>query len=185
VLYAVYPGAKEEQVKEQEQKKQQIAPAQKVKESSRHSVPVKGLIKGMAIHYARCCHPLPGDRIVGIVTTGRGVTIHTINCSTLEDFADSPERWLDVSWDTNAEEPQAFMGRVHAVLANEPGSLGTISSVIGRSGGNIFNLKVINRGEDFYEMLLDIEVTGVRQLSNIMAALRATPVVNSVDRAFS
>jgi len=71
------------------------------------------------------------------------------------------------------------------VLANEPGSLGTISSVIGRSGGNIFNLKVINRGEDFYEMLLDIEVTGVRQLSNIMAALRATPVVNSVDRAFS
>ncbi len=185
VLYAVYPGAKEELAKEQEQKKQQIAPAQKAKENARHSVPVKGLIKGMAIHYARCCHPLPGDRIVGIVTTGRGVTIHTINCSTLEDFADSPERWLDVSWDTNAEEPQGFMGRVHAVIANEPGSLGTISSVIGRSGGNIFNLKFTNRGEDFYEMLIDIEVTGVRQLSNIMAALRAAPVVNSVDRAFS
>ncbi|WP_425405039.1 RelA/SpoT family protein [Hwanghaeella sp.] len=185
VLYAVYPGAKEEQAQEQEQKRQQIVPTQKPKETARHSVPVKGLIKGMAIHYARCCHPLPGDRIVGIVTTGRGVTIHTINCSTLEDFAESPDRWLDVSWDTDAEEPQAFMGRVHAVIANEPGSLGTISSVIGRTGGNIFNLKFTNRGEDFYEMLIDIEVTGVRQLSNIMAALRATPVVNSVDRAFS
>ncbi|RVU39529.1 bifunctional (p)ppGpp synthetase/guanosine-3',5'-bis(diphosphate) 3'-pyrophosphohydrolase [Hwanghaeella grinnelliae] len=185
VLYAVYPGAKAEQAQELEQKKQQIPPTQKAKDPHRHSVPVKGLIKGMAIHYARCCHPLPGDRIVGIVTTGRGVTIHTINCSTLEDFADSPDRWLDVSWDTDAEEPQGFMGRVHAVIANEPGSLGTISSVIGRSGGNIFNLKFTNRGEDFYEMLLDIEVTGVRQLSNIMAALRATPVVNSVDRAFS
>ena len=52
----------------------------------------------MAVHFAGCCHPLPGDRIVGIVTTGKGVTIHTIDCDTLESFADTPERWLDVAW---------------------------------------------------------------------------------------
>src|SRR5215813_9353822 len=63
-----------------------------------HAVPITGLIPGMAVHFAGCCHPLPGDRIVGIVTTGKGVTIHTIDCETLESFADAPERWLDVSW---------------------------------------------------------------------------------------
>ena len=61
-------------------------------------MPIRGLIPGMALHFAGCCHPLPGDRIVGIVTTGKGVTIHTIDCETLESFADEPERWLDVAW---------------------------------------------------------------------------------------
>ena len=53
----------------------------------------------MAVHFARCCHPLPGDRIVGIITTGKGVTIHTIDCATLESFSDTPERWIDVGWE--------------------------------------------------------------------------------------
>src|SRR3546814_1151545 len=61
------------------------------------SVPIKGLIPGMAVHYAHCCHPLPGDRIVGIVTTGKGVTVHTIDCDTLERFQATPERWVDLS----------------------------------------------------------------------------------------
>ena len=65
-------------------------------------MPIRGLIPGMAVHFAGCCHPLPGDRIVGIVTTGKGVTIHTIDCETLESFADTPERWLDVAWDDDA-----------------------------------------------------------------------------------
>ena len=63
-------------------------------------IAIRGLIPGMAVHFAGCCHPLPGDRIVGIVTTGKGVTIHTIDCETLESFADAPERWLDVAWDS-------------------------------------------------------------------------------------
>ena len=65
------------------------------------AVPIRGLIPGMALHFAGCCHPLPGDRIVGIVTTGKGVTIHTIDCDTLESFAETPERWLDVAWSSD------------------------------------------------------------------------------------
>ena len=65
------------------------------------AVPIRGLIPGMALHFAGCCHPLPGDRIVGIVTTGKGVTIHTIDCETLESFAETPERWLDVAWSSD------------------------------------------------------------------------------------
>ena len=63
----------------------------------------------MALHFAGCCHPLPGDRIVGIVTTGKGVTIHTIDCETLESFADAPERWLDVAWDVGQRGCRASM----------------------------------------------------------------------------
>jgi GTP pyrophosphokinase len=151
--------------------------------SSENAVPIRGLIPGMALHFAGCCHPLPGDRIVGIVTTGKGVTVHTIDCESLESFADAPERWLDVSWKDAGEAEQLHVGRIHVTLGNEPGSLGSLTTVIGKNGGNISNLKIANRSVDFFEILVDIEVEDVRHLTNIIAALRATPVINSVERA--
>ncbi|WP_264667076.1 RelA/SpoT family protein [Azospirillum fermentarium] len=146
-------------------------------------LPIRGLIPGMAVHYARCCHPLPGDRIVGIVTTGKGVTIHTIDCETLESFHESPERWIDVAWDVGPDSPEEHVGRVALVVANEPGSLGTLSTVIGKNGGNITNLKITNRNTDFFELMIDIEVKDAKHLTNIVAALRAMPVINSVERS--
>lgn len=146
-------------------------------------MPIKGLIPGMAVHFARCCHPLPGDRIVGIVTTGKGVTIHTIDCETLETFADTPERWLDVSWGEGPDSPEAHVGRIIVTFQNEPGALGSLSTVIAANGGNITNLKITNRTTDFWDILLDVYVNDTKHLSNIIAALRATPSVTSVDRA--
>jgi GTP pyrophosphokinase len=140
----------------------------------------------MAVHFAGCCHPLPGDRIVGIVTTGKGVTIHTIDCETLESFADAPERWLDVAWNTGGaggEEKGGHVGRIDVTIGNEPGSLGSLTTIIGKNGGNITNLKITNRSLDFFEILVDIEVQDLRHLTNIIAALRATPAINSVERA--
>ncbi|MBI3452513.1 MAG: bifunctional (p)ppGpp synthetase/guanosine-3',5'-bis(diphosphate) 3'-pyrophosphohydrolase [Rhodospirillales bacterium] len=147
------------------------------------AIPIRGLIPGMAVHYAGCCHPLPGDRIVGIVTTGKGVTIHTIDCDSLASFADTPERWIDVAWDSPAGEFEHRVGRIALVVANEPGSLGALSTVIARNNGNIVNLKITNRTEQFWEMLIDVEVRDIKHLSNIIAALRATPAINSVERA--
>ena len=147
------------------------------------AVPIKGLIPGMAVHYAGCCHPLPGDRIVGIVTTGKGVTIHTIDCDTLESFAETPERWLDVAWEEPQDEGEGRVGRIAVVVQNEQGSLGALSTVIAKNMGNITNLKITNRTQQFWEMLIDIEVRDVKHLSNIIAALRATPAINSVERA--
>jgi len=146
------------------------------------AVPIRGLIPGMALHFAGCCHPLPGDRIVGIVTTGKGVTIHTIDCDTLESFANEPERWLDVAW-TSEEADAAHVGRINVTIANEPGNLGSLTTTIGKQGGNISNLKITNRSTDFFEIMVDIEVADVKHLSTIIAALRATPVINSVERA--
>ncbi|MCB1557291.1 MAG: bifunctional (p)ppGpp synthetase/guanosine-3',5'-bis(diphosphate) 3'-pyrophosphohydrolase, partial [Alphaproteobacteria bacterium] len=146
-------------------------------------MPIKGLIPGMAVHFARCCHPLPGDRIVGIVTTGKGVTVHTIDCETLEQFADTPERWIDVSWGEGQDNPENRIGRMMVTISNTPGALGTLSTVIGKSGGNITNLKITSRSVDFWDMYLDVSVTDTKHLNNIVAALRATPQVVSVERA--
>jgi guanosine-3',5'-bis(diphosphate) 3'-pyrophosphohydrolase len=147
-----------------------------------NAVSIRGLIPGMALHFAGCCHPLPGDRIVGIVTTGRGVTIHTIDCDTLETYNDEPERWIDVAWSTDEAEP-IHVGRINVTIANEPGNLGSLTTTIGKQGGNISNLKITNRSQDFFEIMVDIQVADVKQLSTIIAALRATPVINSVERA--
>jgi GTP pyrophosphokinase len=177
VVEAAFPH-----VKQANKKKAPARRRTKSAGSSDHAVPIRGLIPGMALHFAGCCHPLPGDRIVGIVTTGKGVTIHTIDCDTLESFSDSPERWLDVAWDTNSSQPEFHVGRLSVVLANEPGSLGGMSTVIAKNAGNISNLRITNRSIDFFEFLVDVEVQDVKHLTNIIAALRASPAISSVER---
>ena len=148
-------------------------------------MPISGLIPGMAVHLAKCCYPLPGDRIVGVATTGKGVTVHTIDCMTLEAFADSPERWVDVSWDVDEEDAAKQVSRLNVTLANEPGSLGELANTIAQSGGNISNLKFTNRNPDFFDMTVDIEVDNNKHLNDVMTALRAGRSVSSVDRARS
>ncbi len=148
-------------------------------------VPIRGLIPGMAVHYGNCCHPLPGDRIVGIVTAGKGVSIHTRDCESLESFQATPERWLDVAWDVDIVSADSHIGRITIVVSNEPGTLGNLTTMIGNHLGNINNLRFTNRTPDFFEMVLDIEVTNAGHLTDIIAALRATPSVTSVERARS
>jgi GTP diphosphokinase / guanosine-3',5'-bis(diphosphate) 3'-diphosphatase len=181
VIHAVFPGVKP--AGEEKPAAPKRGRPRKPAAKDDLAVPITGLIPGMAINFAGCCHPLPGDRIVGIVTTGKGVTIHTIDCETLESFADAPERWLDVAWHMDPAKADHHVGRLHVVVANEPGSLGSLSTVIGKSEGNITNLKITNRSVDFFEMMIDVEVKDVRHLTNIIAALRATPAINTVERA--
>ena len=149
------------------------------------AVPIRGLIPGMAVHYGNCCHPLPGDRIVGIVTAGKGVSIHTMDCEGLESFQATPERWLDVAWDLDTLGADSHIGRITIVVSNEPGTLGNLTTMIGNHLGNINNLRFTNRTPEFFEMVLDIEVTDSGHLTDIIAALRATPSVTSVERARS
>jgi GTP pyrophosphokinase len=177
VFSAIFPGHRYG-VGDPEVAKKRVTTAR----SNDMPVAIRGMIPGMAVHFARCCHPLPGDRIVGIVTTGKGVTVHTIDCETLEAFADAPERWLDIAWDNQATAEEV-VGRINATVSNEPGALGTIATVIGKNGGNISNLKLTSRSQDFFEMQIDIDVADVKHLTDIVAALRATPVVNTVERA--
>jgi len=187
VLHLVFPGEKE---KDREAERlplpQKGSKPLDQNRSSSGGIPIRGLIPGMAMHFAGCCHPLPGDRIVGIVTTGKGVTIHTIDCESLGQFVDQPERWLDLAWDApqdGEKDAQAHTGRVVLMVTNEPGSLSALSTVIAKHKGNITNLKITNRTQEFFEMFVDVEVRDVKHLTNIIAALRATPNIHSVERA--
>ena len=177
VVEAVFPG---EKLKEQGK----VVPITRAKTArgTGKGVPIKGLIPGMAIHYAGCCHPLPGDRIVGIVSTGRGVTVHSIDCKMLEQYNDQPERWLDLAW-TGDDTDGPHTGRITAIVSNEPGSLSTVANVIAKGLGNVVNLKFTDRTTDFVEMMIDIEVRDVKHLTTIVAALRANPAISSVERA--
>jgi len=187
VAVILYPPEKQpaqtpDEAMEAETKVLPFPPKAKLKGKER-PLPIRGLIPGLAVHFARCCHPLPGDRIVGIVTTGKGVTIHTIDCATLESFADAPERWIDVGWEAVGEGATAYTGRLKITVANQPGSLSSLSTVIARHEGNISNLRIVNRSMDFFDMVIDVEVSDVKHLADITAALRATPAINAVERA--
>jgi guanosine-3',5'-bis(diphosphate) 3'-pyrophosphohydrolase len=154
-----------------------------LKKKSKKSVPmpIKGLVPGMAIHYAGCCHPIPGDKIVGIVATGKGITIHTMDCDTLENFADSPEKWIDVAWDSSGQD-DTYIGRLRVSLSHETAALASVANVIAKDEGNISNLKITNRSTDFFDLIIDVEVKNSKHLNNIIASLRAKSVVQAVER---
>ncbi len=149
-------------------------------------MPVTGLVAGMDVHFAGCCHPLPGDKIVGIVATGKGVTIHTTECQTLESFAATPERFIDVDWDYSALGPdskgQLHTARVSVVAVNDPTTLAGLTNAIARQDGAVRNLKIVNRQQDFCEILVDVDVRDIRHLSHVIAGLRAAGGITEVAR---
>ncbi|MBX9592750.1 MAG: bifunctional (p)ppGpp synthetase/guanosine-3',5'-bis(diphosphate) 3'-pyrophosphohydrolase [Roseomonas sp.] len=144
---------------------------------------VTGLVAGMQVNFAGCCHPLPGDRILGIVTTGKGVTVHKNDCPNLSGFADSPERFLDIDWDYAGGAGSGHVGRIDVVTANDRGALSAVTDAIARQDGAIENMRIVHRGSDFQEIAIDVEVKDLRHLGNIIAALRGLTAVAQAERA--
>src|SRR5262249_21655004 len=137
---------------------------------------------GLAVHMAECCHPLPGDRIVGIMVPEKGIDVHTIDCAQLEAYQDKPEVWQDIAWEAAAEEKITSVARIRARLLHEPGELGRLANTSADNGGSITNLKIAERKSDLFEFLVDIEVRDAKHLNHILAALRASPLVTLVRR---
>ena len=146
------------------------------------NAPLTGLAPGIAFHYAGCCRPVPGDAIVGLIRTGRGVSVHRAECSVLTRTKLAENRLLSLGWNTGETLPKVS-ARLSVTTMNRPGSLGSISTVVGKQGANIVDLKIGRRTPDIYELLLDVEVASVEQLQRVQAALRATSCVTSVERS--
>ncbi len=192
LLFAIGEGTitREEVIKQVQPKKSKFSSTlsllkfnrkKKATDTQEYSVPIKGLISGMAMHYAKCCHPLPGDKIVGVIHTGSGVTIHTSDCEMLNNFAGMPERIIDLTWDSNASNIP-FICRVSIVLLNEVSGLAVISTEIARDGGNIINFKITSRNPDYFEMIFDIEVESLDHVEKIINSLRTKKVIQQVER---
>ena len=145
---------------------------------------VRGIRRGAAIRFCTCCWPIPGDRIIGLARKG-GVVVHAISCPLLAEFEDDLEHWHDLSWDPEAAKKASNVARIDLTLANQPGTLGTVCSLIGEQQANIDNLGVTTRKPDFFLMSVDLEVRDVKHLSDILTALRAQSFVNQVERAIT
>ncbi len=157
-------------------------PISKFNENIHNPIKLKGLTAGMSYHLAGCCSPLKGDSIVGIVTAGIGVAVHTLDCDTLSSYQDAPDRWLNISWDNQNNLDTVSNARIVVVLFNKPGSLGKVTTVIAKNNGNISNILFSVRKPDFFEIIIDIEVRDANHLQNIIAALRMEQEVSSLDR---
>ena len=144
---------------------------------------VSGLIPGMVVTFAGCCHPVPGDPIVSIITTGKGATIHTSDCDSLDQYMDTPERWIDVHWNETAQQTDRHAVRISMVVVHQTGSIAAITAIITRQNAHIINLRVKHRTSEFYEIGMDLSVKGVEHLKNIIAALRTSQRVVSVERS--
>ncbi|MCB9943605.1 MAG: bifunctional (p)ppGpp synthetase/guanosine-3',5'-bis(diphosphate) 3'-pyrophosphohydrolase [Geminicoccaceae bacterium] len=142
---------------------------------------LEGLPAGIAFQLAGCCRPVPGDAIVGVVRTGRPVSVHLAECRNVARMDPATSRFIDVGWgeiDQDALTPS----RLSVMVLNKPGALGTISTIIGKQDANITDVRVGRRARDLYEMILDVEVSDLEQLLRTQAALRASAIVVGVER---
>ncbi|MDB5425969.1 MAG: spoT, partial [Phenylobacterium sp.] len=178
VLEAVFPGLKAAEHKA-------ATARHRIEDGKNAKLFVRGggLTPGVAIHFGECCSPVPGDRIVGIIEgDGTGLTVHTIDCEKLEEFEDREEVWRDLQWTPEAERNSVARAKLIATIRNSPGVLGQVCTIIGEAGGNIVQLRMHHRQADFFDVDIDVDVSDVRHLTHIAAALRANPSVETVDR---
>ena len=147
------------------------------------AIPIRGINSDLPVRFAPNGGAVPGDRIVGILTPGEGITIYPIQSPALKDFEDTPERWLDLRWDMEERTPQRFPARIMLQTVNEPGTLVQVAQVIAEHDGNIDNIRMARQSPDFTSLVIDLEVYDLKHLNSIIAQLRAKDVVASAERA--
>ena len=154
----------------------------KVGSDGNKNAPVIGGDSFSAIKFAPETFPLPGDRIVGIMTPGEGVMVYPISSPLLQDYEAELDRWLPLKWDDEASHGRMYDTRLSLTVANKIGALAIISRTIGEFGANISNLSMNQRDEDFCLLEMDLEVRDLNHVKEIISALRGSRLVNRVKR---
>ena len=146
------------------------------------AISIEGLAPGVAYELGTCCHPVPGDRIVGLRRPDASIEVHAIDCRTLAELAersDAETDWIDVQW---GEKTEGATARISVEVKNEPGALGVLATIIGQHKANIINLRLDTRDTQFHTNVIDVEVHDARQLMHLLAGLRAADAVNAAER---
>ncbi len=141
-----------------------------------------GLRPGITLHLGECCHPLPGDRIIGIREPDKGIVVHAIFCGNIAKYDDRPDLWVDLKWNELAQSGVRAVGRISVNAVDKRGVMAQQCSVVAQAGGNILGVRTRDRYGDFQELVFDIEVEDLRHLEQIKAALRSLAVVERVER---
>ncbi|WP_312794103.1 bifunctional (p)ppGpp synthetase/guanosine-3',5'-bis(diphosphate) 3'-pyrophosphohydrolase [Tianweitania sp.] len=145
------------------------------------ALPIRGVQGDLPVKFAPE-GAVPGDRIVGILEPGQGITIYPIQSPSLTAFDDHPERWIDVRWDIDEATAERFPARISVTLINAPGSLAEIAGVIAANDANIHNLSMVSTAPDFTEVLIDLEVWDLKHLNRLLSQLKDTSSVSDARR---
>jgi RelA/SpoT family (p)ppGpp synthetase len=143
---------------------------------------IKGT-EGMVVNFAKCCRPIPGDRIVGFVSAGRGIVIHAENCKNIADFRNRPDKWVDVEWER--EVKGEFSAELRVEVANQRGVLATVAAAIADMGSNIENVAIEERDGLNTSIAFTITVHDRKHLARVMRRVRHIPLVLRISRAKS
>jgi guanosine-3',5'-bis(diphosphate) 3'-pyrophosphohydrolase len=185
VVRGVYPEYKEERRVGDDVRRAALGArsgANGVGAPASNAIPIRGVESDLPVRFAPNGGAVPGDRIVGILTPGEGVTIYPIVSPALAAFDNDPERWIDVRWDVEPGAEARFPARLALHSINEPGTLAQIAQVIADHDGNIENVSMHRRTQDFTETTIDLSVFDLKHLNAIISELRAKPSVSGVER---
>ena len=136
--------------------------------------------EGMVVSYAKCCYPIPGDKVMGYLSSGRGVVVHRNDCGNLSNFRKHPEKWLSVSWEESVD--REFSSQIQVDTTNKTGVLAEVAATIADSDSNIEQVSVTNRHEDCTELTFVLTVSDRNHLARIMRNIRNMPNVIRVHR---
>ncbi len=140
---------------------------------------IKGT-EGMVINLARCCHPIPGDRIYGHISSGRGIVIHRENCRNIAEFRRDPDKWMDLEWSEEVEGE--FPVGVRVMITNQRGALATIATEIANQGANIENVEMHDQDDRYVSLGFIITVRDRTHLAQVLRRLRSLRHVSRVSR---
>ena len=152
-------------------------------ESDPDIVPIRGLSGNVDVKFSPT-GAVPGDRIVGIMEKGKGITIYPIQSPSLQRFDDQPDRWIDVRWDLDEANKSRFMARIMVNALNEPGTLAKVAQTVASLDVNIRMLNTVRVAADFTEMMLEVEVWDLRQLNQLLAQLKDLECIATVRRLY-
>ncbi|MGB8818907.1 MAG: bifunctional (p)ppGpp synthetase/guanosine-3',5'-bis(diphosphate) 3'-pyrophosphohydrolase [Rhizobiaceae bacterium] len=155
----------------------------KLAKNDQRAVPVRGAGNELPVTFSED-GAVPGDRIVGIITPGQGITIYPIQSSALTAFDDQPDRWIDVRWDIDETMKERFPARVSITALNEPGSLAEIAQTIATNEANIHKLEMANTAPDFTEMMFELEVWDLKHLNRLISQLKEKSCVSAARRVY-
>jgi guanosine-3',5'-bis(diphosphate) 3'-pyrophosphohydrolase len=147
----------------------------------KRALPIRGTNSDLPVRFAPE-GAVPGDRIVGILQPGAGITIYPIQSPALTAYDDQPERWIDVRWDIDETMHERFPARVSVSAINSPGSLAEIAQIVAANDANIHNLSMVRTAPDFTEMIIDVEVWDLKHLNRIISQLKESASVSGAKR---
>ena len=136
----------------------------------------------MSIHYASCCNPILGDPVISYISKGKGLIVHIESCEKLKKIQVNKSNIINATWDHFPKKKSSFVAKLNVVIKNKIGSLGELSSIIGKSMSNIRNLKITERNNDFFKLNVEIDVKDVDHLSKVIVSLRTSDVIANVSR---